>query len=147
MSFITIRSVDGNDSLRIGRSDSGHLVTASFQGETITNRQVSFAGTRNFLHTLAEVTRGGNGLAILDGTEDCRLVVEADRNLEHLWLTFHVARYFHIVNPRQERSRLSFIKLSGSFPMSRESGSNLVRNFKELFEEQETQAVQPVKCG
>ncbi len=144
MSFITIRSVEGNDSLRIGRSESGHIVAASFQGESITNRRVCFAGTRNFLHTLAEVTRSGNGWAILDGTEDCRLVVEVDRNLDHLWLTFQVARQFKIVNPRKERSRLSFIKLTGSFPISSESGSHLVRGFTELFEEHENQAVQPV---
>lgn len=147
MCFITIQSVDLNDSLRIGRSESGHLVMASFQGETITNRHVGFAGTRDFLRTLAEVTRSRNGWAILDGTEDCRLVVEADRNLEHLWLTFHVARNFQIANPKKERSRLSFIKLSGSFPIFSESGGNMLRSFTELFEEQKTQAVQPVKCG
>jgi hypothetical protein len=147
MSFITIQSVDRNDSLRIERSDSGHRVTASFQGESIANRMVRFADARDFIRTLAEVTRSRNGWAILDGTEDCRLVVEADRSLEHFWLTFHVARYFKIINPKRERSRLSFIKLSGSFPIASESYSNMVCSFAKVFEEPETQVIQPVKCG
>ena len=147
MSFITIQSVNRNDSLRIERSDSGHLVTALFQGESIANRMVRFAGTHDFIRTLAEVMRSRNGWAILDGTEDCRLVVEADRSLEHLWLTFQVARYFKIINPRKERSRLSFIKLSGSFPIADEFSRNMVRSFAGVFEEPETRVIQPVKCG
>ena len=138
MSIITIQSVDKNDSIHIEPSESGHLVRASFRGESITNKSVGFTGVPDFTKMLADVVRNRNGWAILDGTEDFRLVVEADRELDHVWLTFHVARYFKIHNPKKERSRSSFIMLTGSFPISDEISGRMIHSFTELFAKHET---------
>jgi hypothetical protein len=138
MSCITIQSADKNNSVHIEPSESGYRITASFQGESITNKCVRFTGVHDFVKTLAEVVRSHNGWAILDGTEDCRLVVEADQELDHRWLTFHVARHFKVFNPRKERSRASFIMLSGSFPISDESYGKMTQGLTELFEQHES---------
>jgi hypothetical protein len=137
MSFITVQSLDKNDSVHIEPSESGYLVTASFRSESITNKSVCFTGVPDFTKMLADVVRNRSGWAILDGTEDCRLVVEADLELEHLWLTFHVARYFQIRNPKKERSRVAFIMMTGSFPIFDELCEKMIHGFTELFEKHE----------
>ncbi len=142
MRSITIQSTDKNASIYIERRDfeqfTDYVVTAMFRGERVTNEGVFFTSPETFLRALEMFERSRVGSAMLDGTEDCTLTIEADGQMGHAWLTFQVVRVLHAFSPQTGRSRSGRIALSGSFPVSGEFIGQMVHDFAELFREHGT---------
>ncbi|HZF00494.1 MAG TPA: hypothetical protein VE344_01220 [Methylomirabilota bacterium] len=136
---VLIHSTDKTASIQIERLDYEHFTnfafTVSFGGERVTNESVVFTGISDFIQSLQRFERSRAGSALLDGTEDCRVSVEADGQAGHAWLAFQVARTLTAVSQQTGRSRLGRITLSGSFPVPGEFIAQMVHDFSELLME------------
>jgi len=144
MRSLTILSTDKNASIQIERREFeqfvNYAVTASFHGERVTNEGVVFTHTSAFVRSLEVFERSRAGAPLLDGTEDCKLTIEADGQMGHAWLTFQVSRTLHAFSAQTGRGRSGRITLSGSFSVSGEFIGQLVFDFRELFGEHEARA-------
>ena len=142
MRSIVIQSTDKNASINIERREyeqfTNYAITGSFDSERVANEGVVFTGTAAFLQALEAFDRSRAGSAILEGTEDCQLKIEADGKSGHAWLTFVVARTIYASSPQTGRSKSGRIVLSGSFPVAGEFIGQLVRDFSQLFKPYET---------
>lgn len=145
MRTLTIQSIAKNASIQIERREFeqfvNYAVTASFHGERVANEGVVFTHTSAFVKSLEVFERSRTGSALLEGTEECKLTIEADGQMGHAWLTFQVARTLHAFSAQTGRGRSGRIVLSGSFPVSGDFIGQLVHDFTELFGEHEARVV------
>jgi len=134
---ITIHSTDRDDSVQIERQETeqfvDYVVTALFRGERVTCNGIVFTDTSAFVQALELFERTRSGSAVLEGSEDCRLTVEADGRMGHAWLRFQVARTLYAFSPQTGGSRLGQITLRGSFAISGEFITQIVHDFAKLF--------------
>jgi hypothetical protein len=113
-----------------------YIVTAVYRGERLTSKGVIFMAPATFVGALEVFERTRTGSAILEGSDHCRLVLEADGRMGHAWLTFHVARTLYAFSPQTGRSRSGEITLRGSFAVSGEFIRQIAHDFAELFREE-----------
>src|SRR5262245_2140819 len=108
-------------------------MTASLDGQVVSNGEVYFTNTAEFERALAAFERTREGVAFLDGTEGCRIAIEPDGRAGHAWLDLQVARTLASSSPQTGRTRSGRITVAGGFAVAGDLVGQMVRDFARLF--------------
>jgi hypothetical protein len=125
------QSSDGSSFIQIERRDEdGHAVfsiVASIEGFTGSNEGVLLTGCTEFLRQLRTVDAKREGVATLQGTENCSLSIAVFDNAGHMRVDLRLCRYSYQPGPRA-----AALTLEGGFDFDVEFANSLFRDLHAL---------------
>lgn len=137
MRGMRLLSTDGDSTCLLERREFGDFTQYSFSvrfaGQSLANESVVFTEIPQFLTALESFAQTRKGIALLDGSEDCWLKIEADGSAGHAWCSFQVRRIVSARSPQTGNLRTGHITLQGSFPVAGEEIYLSVEGFKRVF--------------
>jgi hypothetical protein len=136
---LTVKEPTGGAELSIRRYVSDGVrfydLKATLKTRSVSNDAVSFCSMPDFLASLDVFERSRSGEAILNGTDDCRLVVRPNSLRGDAWIEFRVTQYLLLPCSPGKGDLYGHYSLSGGIAVLGEDVAALRDVFSRLFSE------------